>query len=105
MSTATDQLTNVEEKILETLATIQKPIVDAVGRLAERAENYVPELPRSESLPAFDELILTQFGFAEKLLANQRDFVNKLLDAIKPVSTKVATEPTSKPKSTTAKAA
>jgi hypothetical protein len=102
MPSATAQLTKVEDQILETLSTLQKPVVDAVKTLAEKAEGYVPEVPRSESLPAIDELIVSQFAFIEKLLANQKNFANALIEAIKPVSAKVAAETKTKAKSTKA---
>jgi hypothetical protein len=101
MSTPTDQLIKVQDQILETLASIQKPVVEAVRKLAERAESVVPEIPkvpgrdrlRTDQLPPVDELIVSQFAFAEKLLTQQKDFTSALILAVKPVSGKVATPP------------
>jgi hypothetical protein len=92
MAAATEQLTKVEDQILETLTSLQKPVVDALGRLAEKAESYVPEVGKIESLPTIDEFITTQFAFIEKLVANQKEFVDSVLNAIKPVTDKVAAE-------------
>ncbi len=106
MATATEQLTKVQDQILDTIASIQKPVVDAVTKVAERAETVVPEVPAvpgSDNLPTVDELIVNQFAFLEKLLSQQKDFTNALLTAIKPVSAKVVAEP--KPKVTKPKAA
>jgi hypothetical protein len=107
MPSATEQLTKVEDQILDRLATLQRPLVDAVKNVVTRAETYVPEVPGSESIPAIDGLIISQFAFAEKLLANQKDFANALLDAIKPLTAKVAAEarPKAKPRTTKAAAA
>ena len=107
MTTATETLVKVQDQILETLASIQKPVVDAVKKLAERAESVVPEVPAvpgSDKLPAVDELIVNQFSFAEKLLTQQKDFTNALLDAVKPVSDKIVVVE-DKPKAKAAKAA
>ena len=103
MSSATEQLTKVEDQILETLSTLQKPVVDVVRSLAEKAETYVPEVPTKDTVPSVDHLILSQFAFAERVLANQKEFVNALLDAIKPLSAKATITSTPKAKARTAK--
>jgi hypothetical protein len=101
MANATEQITKVQDQIIETLASIQKPVVDLVKKVAERAESVVPEVPAvpgSDRLPTVDELIVTQFAFAEKLLSQQKDFTNALLAAVKPVSDKVIVVAEAKPK-------
>ena len=105
MPTPTDQLIKVQDQILETLASIQKPVLDAVKKIAERAESVVPEVPavpgsdKLPAMPAVDEIIVNQFGFAEKLLTQQKDFTTALIAAVKPVSDKVTLVPTeAKPK-------
>jgi hypothetical protein len=108
MANATEQITKVQDQILETLASIQKPVVDLVKKVAERAEAVVPEVPAvpgSEKLPTVDELIVSQFAFAEKLLTQQKDFTNALLEAVKPVSDKVIVEAKPKAKPAATKAA
>ena len=107
MPTATETLTKVQDQILETIASFQKPVVDAVKKIAERAETVVPEVPAvpgSDKLPAVDELIVNQFAFAEKVLTQQKDFTAELIKAVKPVSSKLASVDT-KPKARTTKAA
>jgi ElaB/YqjD/DUF883 family membrane-anchored ribosome-binding protein len=103
MSAASEQLTKVEEQILDTISNLQKPVIDAVKTLAEKAESYVPDVPGTDNLPAIDELILSQFAFLEKVLANQKDFAGALLEAIKPVAK--AAEPKTRAKTTTKAAA
>ena len=104
MPTATEQLIKVQDKILETLASVQKPVVEAVSKLADRAESVVPEIPavpgseKLPTLPTIDELIVNQFAFAEKVLTQQKDFTNALLEAVKPISDKVTVVAESKPK-------
>lgn len=99
MASATEQLTKVEDQLLETLTNLQKPVLGAVKSLVEKAEGYVPDVPGTDNLPALDELILSQFTFAEKVLTTQKDFAAALLEAIKPVTRPVV--PTSKTRSTT----
>ena len=92
MPTPTEQLVKVQDQILETLASIQKPVVEAVEKLAKRAESVVPEvpvLPGTDKLPTVDVLVATQFKFAEKLMTQQKEFTTALLEAVKPVSDKV----------------
>ena len=107
MTSATEQIIKVEDQILETITNLQKPVLDAVKNLAEKIEGRVPEVPGSDSLPEIDldELIHSQFAFAEKLLANQKAFANALIETVKTVSAK-ATAPAAKAKpKTTTKAA
>ena len=107
MPTATQTLTKVQDQILETIASFQKPVVESVQKLADRAENIVPEVPTvpgSEKLPTVNEIVALQFVFAEKFLAQQKDFTNALLKAVKPVSDKV-TLTEAKPKAKATKAA
>jgi hypothetical protein len=106
MPTPIEQLRKVQDQILETIASFQKPVVETVGKVADRLESVVPEtpgVPYGEKLPAIDEIVEAQFSFAEKLLAQQREFTAALLAALKPVSDKVGEAP--KPKSTKTAAA
>lgn len=101
MATATETLVKVQDQILETLASIQKPVLDAVTKLADKAESVVPEVPAvpgADRLPTVDELIVNQFAFAEKVLTQQKDFTAELIKAVKPVSAKL-TSVEAKPKS------
>jgi hypothetical protein len=102
MPSATEQITKVEDQILETLSKLQTPVLDAVKTVVDKVESRVPEVPGSDNLPDIDELVLSQFAFAEKLLANQKLFISALIDAIKPVSTKTAAAPKAKPRTTKA---
>lgn len=105
MATSTEQLTKLQEQILDTIASFQKPVVEAVRKIAERAEGVVPEtpaVPYGDKLPSVDELVETNFDFAHKLLAQQKEFAGALLAAAKPVSDKVVVEAKPKPKATKA---
>jgi hypothetical protein len=88
MPSATEQLTKVEDQILDTLSNLQKPVLDAVKTIAEKVEGYVPEVPGSDNLSDIDELVLSQFAFIEKLVANQKDFALSVIETIKTVTAK-----------------
>jgi hypothetical protein len=103
MPTATEQITKIEDQILDTLAKLQTPVIDAVKSVVEKVEDRVPEVPGADNLPELDELVLSQFAFVEKLVANQKAFATALIDALKPAAPKPAAGP--KPKATTTKAA
>ena len=86
MSTATEQLIKVQDQILETLASIQKPVVEAVKKLADRAEAVVPEVPAvpgSDKLPTVNELIATRLvrkrGHAVTVARTGREAVTMML--------------------------
>ena len=101
MPSATEQLTKVQDQTLELIESTQKPVVDAVKKLADAAESYVPEVTIPESVPSLEELVLAQFTFAEKVLAAHKDFAEAVFAAMKPVTGKLRAQPKPKPKSTT----
>ncbi len=108
MPTVTDNLTKLQEQILEVISNFQQPVVDLVKKVSEAVEGRIPELPElsvMESLPSAQELVDNQFSFAEKLLKTQHDFANAVIEAAKPVTTKVAPEPKPAPKKTKTAAA
>ena len=108
-TTAIAKLTEVQDKVLETIDQVQEPIVSTVRDAAAKAESRMPELPAlpfADKLPPADELVANQFAFAAKLLEQQKSFVEALLDAARPVSEKlVVVEDDAKAKTSTKKAA
>lgn len=92
MSTVLDQLTDLQTKLLDTIESVQEPVVDVVKQVADKVEGRVPELPAvpgADKLPPAGEFIDAQFDFAVKVLDQQRAFVQALLDAVRPVATKL----------------
>ena len=78
---------SVQSQVLEALKQYQDLLVEAVRGAAETVEEIVPvrpELPFANQLPRPTELAGTVFDFAEKLLANQREFVTNVLDVAEP---------------------
>ena len=97
---------SVQSQVLEALKQYQDLLVEAVRGAAETVEEIVPvrpELPFANQLPRPTELAGNVFDFAEKLLANQREFVTNVLDVAEPyVSGKQPTKKTSATRSTAA---
>jgi hypothetical protein len=100
-------LTDVQDKVLDTVTSTQEPIVNFVKKVVELAESRVPELKLSinDNLPQAHELVELQFAFADKVLKNQHAFVNEILDAVKPVTDKVVETKAAPAKPKAAKAA
>lgn len=110
MSAATDQLSEIEAKLLELLVQIQEPFVAGVRSAAERAESALPEVkvPYLDSLGTADELVAFGFGVIDDVVKNQKAFVADLLDAATPVRAKFVdadAKPVKPVKSATAKKA
>jgi hypothetical protein len=103
MPIATEQITKVEDQLLETLTKLQTPVIDAVKTVVEKVESRIPEVPGADNFPDLDELVQSQFAFVEKLIANQKAFATALIEAVKPATPKPAAKP--RPKTTTTKAA
>jgi hypothetical protein len=86
MASITDTITEYEDKVFEILDSVQAPVVDIVKQAAERIDGVLPELPElPEQIPAPAELVDLTFGFAQKLLTDQHDFVKSLLAAASPL--------------------
>jgi hypothetical protein len=85
MSTILDSVTEIEEKIVEAVRSIQQPVVEYVSKGVDWAEGRFPKPTYPENLPKPGEVIETQFNFAKALLDTQREFVSELADAVAPL--------------------
>src|SRR3954471_22661656 len=100
MPTLTDSISNVQERVLDLLKTIQEPTVDAVEKVTETVEGFLPDdrpsLPLVDSLPnpaesvdkAFEiaeQYVEGQNDFVKAILANQRDFAKAIISALSPL--------------------
>ncbi|MDQ1403432.1 MAG: hypothetical protein QOG03_1748 [Actinomycetota bacterium] len=95
-------LTNVEDQVFTTVRRGQDAIVDGVQALADRLAPYaarLPEAPWAERVPTATELAERAFAFAEKLISEQKDFAERLLDAAAPLFADTKVTSTSKAKS------
>ncbi|HEX6475778.1 MAG TPA: hypothetical protein VF005_00765 [Acidimicrobiales bacterium] len=92
---------SVQHQVLDGLKQYQDLLVEAVRGWADTVEEIVPgrpELPFANQLPRPTEVAGSAFDFAEKLLANQREFVTNVLAVAEPYVT--GSQPT---KTTTAR--
>jgi hypothetical protein len=100
MASITETLSGLQDQVLDLMKTVQEPAVDAVEKVAETVEGFLPEdrpaVPFADSLPNPAAAIDKAFGYAEQLvdgqhefvkaiLANQRDFSKAIVDAIAPL--------------------
>ena len=100
MPSLTDSISSVQEQVLDLIKTVQDPTVDAVEKVVESVEGFLPEdrpaVPVADSLPNPAEAIDLAFGYAQQfvdgqhdfvkaILANQRDFSKAIVAAISPL--------------------
>ena len=76
---------DVQEQILATIRKSQEAVIDAITAWAETIKSITPELPALpefvDKLPKTEELVSNAYDFAEKLLAGQRQFAEKVVAA------------------------
>ena len=120
MPSLTDSISSVQDQVLDLLKTVQAPTVDAVERVVETVEGFLPDdrpaVPFVDSLPKPAESIDKAFGYAEQLvegqhefvkaiLANQRDFAKAIVSAISPLLPTAPAKPAKPVAAKTSKAA
>jgi hypothetical protein len=85
--TVLETATNVQDQVLEAIKSSQDAVLSTVKTIADTTApltDKLPAAPFASQLPDGVEVVNTVFGFAEKLLANQRDFTIKLIEAYSP---------------------
>lgn len=100
MASITETLSGLQDQVVDLMKTVQEPAVDAVEKVVETVEGFLPEdrpaAPFADSLPNPAEVIDKAYGYAEQLvdgqhefvkaiLANQRDFSKAIVDALSPL--------------------
>jgi hypothetical protein len=78
-------VTEIEDRIVDTLREIQRPVVDYVRKGVEQADGRLPKLSYPKGLPTPSEVVGSQVDFAKALLDTQRTFVSELVDAVAPL--------------------
>jgi len=87
MSLITDITKNAEDQVVDALTVVQDTVVGAVKTWAEIVAPLIPSpdtLPFGDQLPKPAEVVETTFGFAERVLATQKKFVEELAAAVTP---------------------
>lgn len=87
-----ERLTEVQDKVIDSIDSAQEPVVKAMNRVVELIEDRMPELPTdriSEKLPTLRELVDNQYDFAGRLLKSGHSLSTAMLDAVEPVAVKV----------------
>jgi hypothetical protein len=76
------EITDVQDKVLDAVRTGQDVVVDAVKTVADKLPSW-SELPYTDQLPAPGEVVDRAFGYAEQIIDTQREFAQKLVEALK----------------------
>ena len=78
---------NVQQQVLDAIRFGQDTTIDAVKSLVEVVRPYVPDRVRVPYLRDVEpkRVVEATFGFVEKILQTQKEFVTNLLAAVKPV--------------------
>ena len=88
--------TTIESQILSGLRQANDAVVQTVRTVAETVSPVVealpdlPDLPFADQVPTTSEVVDNAFGFAEQVLATQRQFAKQLLAAVAPILDKVS---------------
>jgi len=100
MPTITETLSGLQDQVLDIVKSVQEPTVDAVEKVVETVEGFLPEdrpeLPFSSNYPNPAEVIDKAFGYAEQfvdgqhdfvkaILANQREYAKAIVEAVSPL--------------------
>jgi hypothetical protein len=110
-------ITEAQDRVLDTVKQIENVVVSGVATAAESIGSYIPgTLPKMtwiSRFPAPADMVNAYFSFAEGVMESNRHYALALLDAVRPVTTKIlpasmthkavaATRPASQPSTVTA---
>jgi hypothetical protein len=82
-----DTAVNVQDQVLDAIKASQDAVLSAVTTLVEKTAPIVDKLPSApfaDQMPSSVDALDKAFGFAEKLLASQKDFATKLAEVYAP---------------------
>ena len=90
----------LQDQVLDVIKSGEEAILSAVKTFAETVEpvtsNLSANLPFADQLPPAADAIDLWFGFAEKLLANQKAFILQLTGALVPTAAPAKATPADK---------
>ena len=76
---------DIQEEILATIRSGQQAVINAISAWAEAVKAITPDVPGLPELlaklPKIDDLVGSTYDVAEKGLAGQREFTEKVLSA------------------------
>ncbi len=84
MTTATKtKPSDIQDEVLETIRWSQNAMLDAFNACADAVKAITPDVPALSDyvtkLPKVEDVVSTTFDIAQKSLANQREFTEKVL--------------------------
>jgi hypothetical protein len=91
MPTITEFVTSTQDQVIATLKQGEEAIVDGLRSVGDTVEGFVPF---TAQLPKPADVVESAFGFANSVLASQRDFVESVLSAVLPAAPKAPASPT-----------
>jgi len=92
MSEYTATLNKAQDRVLGSVKQVEDLVVTGVATAAETVGSVIPELPKMtwiSHFPAPAELVNAYFSFAQGLLETNRHYALEIIDALRPVTTKV----------------
>lgn len=84
-----DSAVNVQDQVLDAIKASQDAVLSAVTTLIEKTApiaEKLPAAPFADQMPKSVDVLDKTFDFAEKLLASQKEFVTKLVEAYTPAA-------------------
>jgi hypothetical protein len=90
-----ESVANVQDQVLDAMKAGQDAVLSAVTTMVEKTAPIADKLPTppfADQMPNGVDVLDKAFGFAEKLLASQKEFATKLIEAYVPA------KPIAKPK-------
>src|SRR4051794_38427652 len=93
MNEYTTTIAKAQDKVLDTVKQVEDVIVTGVATAAESIGNEIPDstpkMTWMSNFPAPADLVNAYFSFAEGLVEANRHYSLALLDAVRPVTTKL----------------
>lgn len=96
MDTILDPITELQDKVIETIESLKKPVSSAVADVVEFVVERVPEvpaLPYAEKLPTPVELIDNQAKFAARVVSSTKSVAKGAAKAAAPLTDQLLDRP------------
>ncbi len=101
MDTILDPITELQDKVIETIEGLKKPVSSAVADVVEFVVDRVPEvpaLPYAQKLPTPVELIDNQAKFAARVVSSTKSVAKGAAKAAAPLTDQLLDRPAPAPK-------